>query len=77
MKDFLIKMLSGDSGVSSKRMIAILYAIFGLGVFVWLEWKLSDMMKVDVFNTVLIFISTMVGVTVFEGLKKGKDENRS
>ncbi|MBY0244931.1 MAG: hypothetical protein K2Q03_05700 [Sphingobacteriaceae bacterium] len=84
MKEFFYSLLSEDKdSLSSKRFIAFLFAMVACGVFIWLEAKANnDTMKESLFNSVLLFISALVGVTTLGNLfnqKKegGKNENNA
>ncbi|MBY0244499.1 MAG: hypothetical protein K2Q03_03490 [Sphingobacteriaceae bacterium] len=72
------KLLSSSENLSSKRAIALLYAIIGCVVFCYLEYHLPDALKIDVFNTVLLFVAGLAGVSTIENFgKKKESENES
>lgn len=71
----------GNSGVpSTKRVISMIFAIIAASMFIYLEVHpkvISEVSKENIFNSVLLFIATMAGITTFGAFTKSNNNGEN
>lgn len=71
MKQFLLKVISSGSGISSKRTVgAITYIILTLSIIVLAFINPNFTGLCDILITLIITSASLLGITTFENIKK-------
>lgn len=79
MKDFLIRMVTAGSGISSKRVVgSICYIILTLSIILLIFIKPDFAELSEIVNTLIITTASLLGMTTMEKLSStilGKNNN--